>query len=82
MRMEEHEVIVYTTPHCPWCAAVKEYLRERDIPFTEIDVSEDRQAAMEMVEKSGQMGVPVIEIDGEIVVGFDKERLDYLLGLH
>lgn len=80
--MDEHEVIVYTTPSCPWCAAVKQYLEERGIPYTEIDVSQDQAAAMEMIRKSGQMGVPVVEIDGEIVIGFDKERLDYLLGLY
>ncbi len=80
--MEEREVIVYTTPSCPWCSAVKQYLEERGISYTEIDVSQDQAAAMEMVRKSGQMGVPVVEIDGEIVIGFDKERLDYLLGLH
>lgn len=80
--MEEREVIVYTTPSCPWCNAVKRYLEERGIPYTEIDVSQDQAAAMEMIQKSGQMGVPVVEIDGEIVIGFDKERLDYLLGLY
>ena len=80
--MEEHEVIVYTTPSCPWCSAVKQYLEERGIPYTEVDVSQDQAAAMEMIRKSGQMGVPVVEIDGEIVIGFDKERLDYLLGLY
>ncbi|MGY4707898.1 glutaredoxin family protein [Candidatus Bipolaricaulota sp. J31] len=80
--MEERKVIVYTTPSCPWCNAVKQYLEERGIAYTEIDVSQDQEAAMEMVRKSGQMGVPVVEIDGEIVIGFDKERLDHLLGLH
>ncbi len=78
----DKEVKVYTTPSCPWCAAVKQYLEERGIPYIEIDVSQDQQAALEMIEKSGQMGVPVVEIDGEIVIGFDKERLDYLLGLY
>ncbi len=78
----DKEVRVYTTPNCPWCAAVKQYLEERDIPYIEIDVSQDQQAALEMIEKSGQMGVPVVEIDGEIVIGFDKERLDYLLELY
>lgn len=77
----EHEVIVYTTPTCPWCQAVKEYLAERGIPYEEVDVAADMEAAMEMVRKSGQMGTPVVEIDGEIVVGFDRGRLDYLLGL-
>jgi len=59
----------------------KEYLREKGIEFEEIDVSKDEKVAMEMIQKSGQMGVPVIEIDGQIVVGFDKEKIDELLGL-
>ena len=78
----DKEVKVYTTPSCPWCQAVKQYLEERGIPYIEIDVSQDQQAALEMIHKSGQMGVPVVEIDGEIVIGFDKERLDNLLGLY
>jgi glutaredoxin-like YruB-family protein len=77
-----NEVIVYTTPTCPWCQALKRYLEERDIPFDEVDVSSNIEAALEMVEKSGQQGVPVVEIDGEIVVGFDRERIDALLGLY
>lgn len=77
----EHQVIVYTTPTCPWCQMVKRYLDARGIPYTEIDVSQNYQAAMEMIQKSGQTGVPVVEIDGEIVVGFDRERIDQLLGL-
>ncbi len=81
MMPQEHEVIVYTTPTCPWCQMVKRYLQARGIPYTEIDVSADYNAAMEMVRKSGQTGVPVVEIDGEIVVGFDRERIDQLLGL-
>ena len=76
------EVIVYTTPSCPWCQALKRYLEERDIPYEEVDVSTNIEAAMEMIEKSGQQGVPVVEIDGEIVVGFDRERIDALLGLY
>ena len=78
----EHEVIVYTTPTCPWCQVVKRYLEERNIPYREVDVSTDMEAAMEMIRKSGQQGVPVVEIDGEIVVGFDRERIDALLGLY
>jgi len=77
----EHEVIVYTTPTCPWCQVVKRYLEERNIPYREADVSTDMEAAMEMIRKSGQQGVPVVEIDGEIVVGVDRERIDALLGL-
>lgn len=79
--MPEHEVVVYTTPTCPWCQMVKRYLETRGIPYTEIDVSADYNAATEMVRKSGQSGVPVVEIDGEMVVGFDRDRIDKLLGL-
>lgn len=79
--MAEHAVTVYTTPTCPWCQMVKRYLEARGIPYTEVDVAADHTAAMEMVRKSGQTGVPVVEIDGEIVVGFDRERIDQLLGL-
>lgn len=74
-------VIVYTTPLCPWCQAVKSFLRANNIEFEEIDVSKDEKKAQEMILKSGQMGVPVIEIDGKIVVGFNKPLLEELLGL-
>ncbi len=76
-----HEVTIYTTPTCPWCQVAKRYLASRGIEFTEVDVSSDPLAAMEMIRKSGQQGVPVLEIDGEIVVGFDRARIDALLGL-
>ena len=76
-----HEVIIYSTPTCPWCQVAKRYLDGRGIAYTEVDVSADHQAAMEMVRKTGQQGVPVIEVDGEFVIGFDKARLDALLGL-
>jgi glutaredoxin-like YruB-family protein len=59
----------------------KEYLKQKGILFEEVDVSKDERAAQEMIEKSGQMGVPVIDIDGKIVIGFDKERIDELLNL-
>ena len=75
------KVKIYTTPACPFCVMAKEYLKEKGIEFEEIDVSKNEMAAKEMVEKSGQMGVPVIEIDGQIVIGFDKEKIDELLGL-
>ena len=73
------KIIVYSTPACPWCVRVKEFLKEHKIKFEDIDVSANREKAMEMVEKSGQMGVPVIDVDGEIVVGFDEDRLRALL---
>lgn len=74
-------VKIYSTPTCPWCIALKEYLKEKGVEFEDIDVSKDEKSALEMIEKSGQMGVPVIEIDGNIVVGFDKEKIDELLNL-
>jgi glutaredoxin 3 len=60
---------------------VKDYLKDNNISFDEVDVSVDRQAAMEMIKKSGQTGVPVIDINGNIVVGFDQQEIDKLLGL-
>jgi glutaredoxin-like YruB-family protein len=69
------KVIVYGTPMCPWCDRVKEFLKEHKIEFKYIDVSQDRKAAKEMIEKSGQMGVPVIDIDGKIIIGFDQEAI-------
>ncbi len=72
------KVTVYSTSACPWCNKLKEWLSEHKIAFKDIDVSKDEKAAMEMVEKSGQMGVPVTDIDGNIVVGFDVEELKKL----
>ncbi|HCP31644.1 TPA: hypothetical protein DIT45_00045 [Candidatus Acetothermia bacterium] len=80
-RRVSHEVTVYTTPTCSWCQAVKEYLRAREIDFEEIDVSTDQSLAEEMMDKSGQMGTPVLEIDGEIVIGFNRPEIDQLLDL-
>ncbi|MCL4312957.1 MAG: glutaredoxin family protein [Actinobacteria bacterium] len=76
-----HRVLVFTTPSCPWCRKAKAYLREQHVPFREIDVSRDPSAARDLVRRSGQMGVPVIEIDGRPIVGFDKPVIDRLLGL-
>lgn len=73
------DITIYTTPTCGYCRIAKDYLHQRGIQFTEYDVSVDRAAADEMVRKSGQMGVPVIVVDNEIVVGFDRARLDRLL---
>ncbi|MDI3474065.1 MAG: glutaredoxin 3 [Candidatus Woesearchaeota archaeon] len=74
-------VKVYSTPNCPYCAMTKEFLAQNNIPFEDIDVSRDREAAMEMIQKSGQTGVPVIDIDGNIVIGFDLYRIKRYLGL-
>ena len=75
------KIKVYSTPACPYCYALKDFLREHKIEFEDVDVSTDQQVAEEMIRKSGQMGVPVTEIDGEIVVGFDKEKLEKLLNI-
>ena len=76
------EVIIYTTPTCSWCQATKDYLRAREVDFEEVDVSVDEDRVHELVEKSGQYGVPVLEIDGEMIVGFDRVRIDELLELN
>ncbi len=72
-------VTVYTTPTCGFCHQVKAYLNQRGVPFTEYDVSRDPQAAAEMVRLSGQQGVPVVLIDGQVVVGFNRPLIDQLL---
>jgi glutaredoxin-like YruB-family protein len=74
-------VIVYSTPTCPYCTRAKEYLSANNVTFESIDVSQDQQAGQQMVEKSGQMGVPVLDIEGEIIVGFDKEKIKKALGI-
>jgi glutaredoxin 3 len=75
----DHTVTVYSTPTCSWCQIAKEHLKTNSISFEDVDVATDMTRAKEMVEKSGQYGVPVIDIDGEIVVGFDRARIDSLL---
>ncbi|MFA4931092.1 MAG: glutaredoxin domain-containing protein [Patescibacteria group bacterium] len=75
------KVTIYTTPTCGFCKMAKEYFRENNVDFEEKDVAADAVAQEEAVGKSGQMGVPVIEVDGQIVIGFDKPKLAALLGL-
>ena len=77
--MVDKKVVIYTTPTCPWCHRAKDYLSRKGVSFTEHNVAEDREAAKEMIDKSKQMGVPVIIVDGEVVVGFNQSRLDGLL---
>ncbi|HUV07279.1 MAG TPA: glutaredoxin domain-containing protein [Spirochaetia bacterium] len=72
-------VSVYSTPTCTFCTKVKEYLQQRQIKFVDYDVSRDQRKGEEMVHKSRQTGVPVIDFNGQIVVGFDKNRLDRLI---
>jgi len=69
------KIKIYTTPTCPWCKKTKEFFKDNDIEYEEKDVSSDKENQKEMKEKSGQLGVPVIDIDGDIIVGFDKEKL-------
>ncbi|MDP3955666.1 MAG: glutaredoxin domain-containing protein [bacterium] len=74
-------VVVYSTPTCMYCKMAKEYFQENSIDFVDHDVTTDEVARKEMMDKTSQMGVPVIDVDGEIVIGFDKEKLASLLGL-
>lgn len=74
-------VTIYSTPSCGWCRTAKAYFAEHNVDFTEKDVAADEAARNEMLQKSRQMGVPVIDIDGEIVIGFNQPRLAELLGL-
>ncbi|MFH1682967.1 MAG: glutaredoxin domain-containing protein [Candidatus Woesearchaeota archaeon] len=70
------KIKVYTTKTCPYCIMAKDYLREKGVEFEEVDVAADREAAKAMIEKSGQMGVPQIEINDKIIVGFNKAAID------
>ena len=79
--MADKKVLIYSTPTCPYCKQTKDFLKQNNIKYTEIDVSSDEKRAQEMIEKSGQMGVPVIDIEGQIIVGFDKSALKKALGI-
>ena len=75
------KVTIYTTPTCGYCQAAKAFFQEKGIEYSEKDVANDQEAASEMIEKSGQMGVPVITVDDEFVIGFNQAKLQELLGL-
>ena len=77
--MTNFMVKVYTTPACPYCFTLMEFLKEHNIEFEEIDVSKDEKDREEMIKKSGRLEAPIVEIDGQIVVGFDKEKIVKLL---
>ena len=77
----QKRVLVYSTPSCIWCAKVKKYLKEKNIKYTNVDVSKDKRKVDELVKKSGQMGVPQTDIGGTIVVGFDKAKINQLLNI-
>ena len=74
-------VTIYSTPTCHFCHAAKEFFKEHDVAFTDYNVSEDSAKRDEMIQKSGQMGVPVIFVDNEMVTGFDESRLKQMLGI-
>lgn len=75
------KVILFTTPTCSFCTAAKRYFRDKNIKFTEVDVSRDQKAAQDMVRKTGQMGVPVILINNRPIVGFDKPKINAMLNI-
>ncbi len=77
---QEKNVAVYSTPTCPYCRQVKEYLSEKGVQYAEHNVGTDVEARNAMVRKSGQLGVPVIEVGDEVIVGFNRAKLDELLG--
>ncbi len=74
-------VKVYSTPTCPYCIRTKQFLRENNVAYEDYDVSVDQVKGQEMIDRSGQMGVPVIDIEGTVIVGFDKEKIKQALGL-
>jgi len=79
--MKEKKVLIYSTPTCHFCHLAKDFFNEKGVKYEEFNVGVDLEKRKEMVEKSGQMGVPVIDIGGDIVVGFDEEQVVGLLGL-
>jgi glutaredoxin-like YruB-family protein len=79
--MSQPKVIIFTTPTCSFCNAAKRYFREKNIRFTEVDVSRDQTAAMDMYRRTGQMGVPVILINNRPIVGFDVNKINQMLNI-
>ena len=77
----DKKVKIYSTATCPYCIRAKQFLKENNIIFEDIDVSGNKAAADEMIRKTGQMGVPVLDIEGEIIVGFDREKIKQALGI-
>ena len=80
-KKKQPRVIVFSTPTCSYCNMAKQYFRQKKVRFRDVDVSRDPIAARDLVRRSGQMGVPVIDIGGKIIVGFDRPKIDQLLGL-
>jgi glutaredoxin 3 len=77
--LADKNVKVYSTPTCPWCRKAKEYLAGKGVEFTDFNVAEDRGKLQEMVQLTGQRGVPIILIDNDIIVGFDQNKIDQAL---
>lgn len=75
------KVTIYTTPTCHYCHAAKEFFKENNVEYTEKNVAEDLEARQEMIEKSGQLGVPVIDVEGDVVIGFNQDALSELIGV-
>ncbi|MDA3792382.1 MAG: glutaredoxin family protein [Elusimicrobia bacterium] len=75
------EVKIYSTPTCPFCKKVKKFMDDNDVKYTNYNVADNQDKAQEMIDKSGQMGVPVIDVDGQLVLGFNKEKLKELLDI-
>lgn len=78
---KQPKVIVFSTPTCSYCNAAKSYFRQKGVKYKDVDVSKDPAAARDMVRRSGQQGVPVIDIGGKVIVGFDRPKINHLLGL-
>ena len=80
--MTKPKIRIFSTPTCPYCITLKEFLKEKGFEFVDIDVSQDEKALEEMTKKTEQFGVPVIDIDNKWIVGFDKEKISKLLNIH
>ena len=79
--MTDKQVTIYSTPTCHFCQMAKEFFKEKNVEYTDFNVAEDTEKRQEMIEMTGQMGVPVIKIGDDVVIGFDKEKITQLLGL-
>ena len=77
----DKKVVIYSTPTCHFCKMTKEFFKENNIEYTDYNVAEDKDKRQEMIEKSGQMGVPVVFVDDDMLIGFDKEKLSNALGI-
>lgn len=80
-KKQQPHIRVFSTPSCPYCVTLKTFLEEKGFQYEDIDVAEDDKAREEMIQKSGQMGVPVVDIGGQIIIGFDKEKISQILNI-